>query len=78
MNIFWVIILCIAFLWSVFGSIYYHARTEHVRRRLQRSVLVLISGPGIWGFKLIDIGFNGLDVISVGPLQRFERWLTKN
>ena len=78
MNTFWIIILCVAILWSAFGCIYYHDHTEHVKLRLQRFVLVLIGGPVIWGFKLIDKCFDGLDAISVSPLQKFERWLTKN
>jgi hypothetical protein len=78
MNTFWFIILCGAVVWAVIGSMYYLNLTQQVRFRLQRFVLILVSGPLVWMFKLLDIGLDSLDIFFVRPLNKFERWLTKN
>ena len=78
MNTFWFITLCSVSIWAVVGAIYYLNLTQQVKYRLQRFVLVLVSGPLVWVFKLFDMSLDSLDIFFVRPLNKFERWLTKN
>ena len=73
-----IILLCLAVCWSMAGAMYYVFLTSYVKIRLQRFVLLLISGPVVWLFALSWKGIEWVDALIVGPLEKFERWLTKN